>query len=169
MDLFLWRHADAAGAEAEGDAVDMERPLTPKGERQAKRMAGWVNTFLPDSTRILVSPAVRAQQTAQALGRKFITKRELDPHCSAHCLLSLARWPDRQEPVMVVGHQPTLGQTAALLIGRAMVTLPQHSEAELWDGAPWTVRKGAVWWLRHQVKQGQSQVLLMSVRSPDQV
>jgi len=37
MDLILWRHAEAF--EAEGEEADMNRSLTPRGERQAARMA----------------------------------------------------------------------------------------------------------------------------------
>lgn len=169
MDLFLWRHADAAESQGASLDDDLARPLTAKGSKQAKRMAEWLNSFLPEATRVLVSPALRAQQTADALGRKFFTRPELVPDCSAHCLLSLARWPERKAPVLVVGHQPTLGQTAALLMGQALVSLPGEAEGDPWDGTPWTIRKGAVWWLRHQERHGQARVLLMSVRSPEQV
>jgi phosphohistidine phosphatase len=39
MDLVLWRHAEAV--EREGDADDLQRGLTPRGERQAVRKAAW--------------------------------------------------------------------------------------------------------------------------------
>ena len=57
MDLILWRHAEAIDLELVGD--DMVRSLTPKGEKQAARMAVWLDRQLPDGTRILVSPARR--------------------------------------------------------------------------------------------------------------
>src|SRR6478752_4097926 len=68
MDLILWRHC-----EAEAGEPDLGRRLTPKGQKQAERMADWLERHLPDSSRILVSPADRAQQTAQALPRRFRT------------------------------------------------------------------------------------------------
>ena len=37
MDLILWRHAEAE----EGDN-DLARELTPKGEKQAARVAEWL-------------------------------------------------------------------------------------------------------------------------------
>ena len=55
MDLILWRHADAQ--EVRDAADDLERALTPKGERQAQRMADWLNRQLPANARVLVSPA----------------------------------------------------------------------------------------------------------------
>jgi phosphohistidine phosphatase SixA len=62
MDLILWRHADAE------DAIpDLTRNLTTKGDRQAKRMAGWLRVHLPKQARILSSPANRSRQTADAL------------------------------------------------------------------------------------------------------
>ena len=56
MDLILWRHAEAGDPLADPIA-DLERPLSTKGERQARRVADWLNQFLPDSTRVLTSPA----------------------------------------------------------------------------------------------------------------
>ena len=151
MDLILWRHADAL--DQTDPAEDLERPLTPKGERQAKRMAGWLNRQLPSSTRVLASPARRAQQTAQALDRKFKTLPALAPDGTVDGLLHAARWPDAGEPVLVVGHQPVLGLAAAyLLCGQAEV---------------WTVRKGGVWWLRLRERDEQRQVLLHAVMSPE--
>lgn len=148
MDLILWRHADAEPGEP-----DLERRLTAKGVRQAERMAAWLDSHLPDRCRILVSPAERAQQTAQALGRKFKTVPELGPGASASAVLIAAGWPGAREATLVVGHQPTLGETAALLL----------SNTE----APWGVRKGAVWWLSNRARDHMSEVVLKVVVGPD--
>lgn len=152
MDLILWRHAEAFDPRDGED--DLERALTPKGERQAARMAEWLNHRLAASTRILVSPARRTQQTAQALGRKFRTVDAIAPDAGADALLAAARWPDSVEPVLVVGHQPTLGLVASRLIGGD----PARS---------WTVKKGAVWWLRSREREGAGQVVLQAVIGPD--
>ena len=61
MDLILWRHAEAHEAAPGED--DMSRSLTPRGERQAFRMAQWLERQLPEGTRILCSPAKRTEQT----------------------------------------------------------------------------------------------------------
>ena len=129
MDLILWRHAEAFEMREVQD--DLARALTPKGERQAQRMAEWLNQRLAHSTRILVSPALRCQQTAKALGKKFRTLDELAPGAEGEALLKAARWPDAGAPVLVVGHQPTLGLVAAYVLA----DLPQ----------PWAIKKGAVW------------------------
>jgi phosphohistidine phosphatase len=151
MDLILWRHAEAF--EMREVQTDLDRALTPKGERQAQRMAAWLNRQLPSSARVLVSPARRTQQTAQALERKFKTLDALAPDGTVDSLLHAARWPDSREPVLVIGHQPTLGLVAAYLA----------------SGQPqaWAVKKGAVWWLRGRERDGQLQVVLHAVVGPD--
>jgi len=151
MDLILWRHAEALDPR-EGEE-DLDRPLTSKGERQAARVADWLGQQLPASTRVLVSPARRTQQTAAALDRKSKTVPALAPDGSVAALLSAARWPDAREPVLVVGHQPTLGLAAAyLLSGQAQA---------------WPLRKGGVVWLRSREREGQAQVLLHAAIAPD--
>lgn len=55
MDLILWRHAEAY--DADGGLDDLDRALTPKGERQARRMAEWLGRHLPSTAKVLVSPA----------------------------------------------------------------------------------------------------------------
>jgi phosphohistidine phosphatase len=146
MDLILWRHADAEALAAGGD---LDRALTGKGEAQAKRVAKWLRDALPEGARIIVSPAVRAQQTAQALGRPFETVEAIAPDATAQALLRAAGWPKARRPVLVVGHQPTLGEAAAQVM--AGTTLR------------WSIRKAAVWWLRRD-EEG---VRLVTVRSPD--
>lgn len=152
MDLILWRHAEAA---EDGFEDDLERPLTPRGERQAARMAAWLNHHLPASARVLASPALRTQQTAKALDRRCKTVQTLAPGCSVAALLEAACWPKSKAPVLVVGHQPTLGLAAAwLLAGQAQ---------------PWSVRKSAVWWLRSRERDGEGQTVLVAVLGPEQL
>lgn len=151
MDLILWRHAEAADAGAGDD--DLQRPLTSRGERQAARMATWLNQQLPATTRVLASPARRTQQTAAALERKFKTVQALAPGASAADVLAAAKWPESKEPVLVVGHQPTLGLVASQLLSGT----PQY----------WSVKKGAAWWLRGRDREGEVEVVLVTVRAPD--
>jgi phosphohistidine phosphatase len=151
MDLILWRHADAF--DSEDAAADFDAALTPKGERQAQRMAGWLGRQLPSSARVIASPARRAQQTAGALERKFKTVPALAPDGTVDALLIAARWPAAREAVVVVGHQPVLGTAAAALLTG--------------DSHPWAVRKAALWWLRSREREGRLQIVLHTVISPD--
>jgi phosphohistidine phosphatase len=148
MDLILWRHADAEDA-----SPDHSRELTEKGRSQAARVAGWLTSRLPPDIRILVSPAVRAVQTAQALGRDYEVLPALAPGASADDVLAAAGWPGATTPVMIVGHQPTLGQVAMRL-------LTGHS-------GDLSVKKGGVWWFQGGERRGELRGGLRAVAAPD--
>ena len=107
---------------------------------------------LDPATGNIVSGGV-AEQTAQALKRKFRVVGELAPGASVSAVLDAAGWPDAREAVLVVGHQPTLGEVAAHLL-----TKQEHS---------WSVRKGAVWWLSYRVRDGAASTVLKVVISPN--
>ena len=127
MELILWRHADAEDGKPDG-----ERRLTEKGRKQAVRMAKWLSARLPENYAVLASPAVRAQQTARALTEDFKTAPDLDTSGSAQDLLRACNWPHGSGAVVAVGHQPTVGEVAALLLTGS--------------SAQWAVRKGAIVW-----------------------
>jgi phosphohistidine phosphatase len=152
VELILWRHA-----EAEIGEPDLGRRLTGRGEKQARRVAEWLHAHLPDSARIMVSPATRAQQTAQALAdishRKLRTIEEIAPGAGVRDLLQAADWPRAKVPVVLVGHQPTLGHVASYLLG-----------GEVQD---WSVKKSGVWWLSSRERDGAEQTVLRAVVSPD--
>lgn len=151
MDIVLWRHAEAREWVAGCD--DAARALTSRGHKQAARMARWLDQQLPQGTRILVSPARRAEQTAMALGRKFKLMPELGPECTAAGLLALVQWPGAKGTVLVVGHQPTLGQTVAQLIGLSATEC--------------SIKKGALWWLRNREREAPSHTVVVTVQSPE--
>lgn len=155
MDLILWRHAEAEDwPDGESQAgSDLDRSLTSRGEKQAARMAAWLDRQLPEGARIVVSPARRCEQTALALGRKYRVRPEIAPDASPAQLLELVQWPMSKLPVLVIGHQPTLGQTIAQLLGLKESECP--------------VKKGALWWLRNRDRDGQSQTVVVTVQSPE--
>lgn len=148
MEFILWRHT-----EAEDAMPDLTRELTDRGRKQAARVADWLNPRLPQDIRILVSPATRAVQTAQALGREYEVVASLAPGASAEVVLAGAGWPEAAYPLLIVGHQPTLGQVAMqLLAGQA---------------GDLTVKKGGIWWFQNRGRAGQLQVVLRAVVGPD--
>ena len=151
MDLIFWRHAEAED-EREGLA-DIDRPLTAKGEKQAQRVGAWLDRHLPDGTRVLCSPALRCQQTARALGRKFKLRDALAPGAAVTDLLDAAQWPHARRPVMIVGHQPVLGEAVARVLNM--------------PAGGCVVRKACVWWLRTRERDGHEQTLVWAVQSPE--
>ena len=148
MDLILWRHAEAVDGQ-----LDLARELTPKGVKQAKAIARWLTSRLPRQTRIIVSPAERTRQTAAALTDDFEIDRQLAPGAPPTAVLAASGWPEHRGAVLVVGHQPTLGMAAALVIAG--------------EPMPWSIKKGAIWWLSHRVRGEHPQVVLRAVISPD--
>src|SRR3954470_17699403 len=94
MDLILWRHA-----EAEEGENDVARALTPKGQKQAVRVAEWLLQRLPAKFTLISSPAARAQQTAEALGVPVKTVKDIEPGTAVSAILqrrpgptTRARW-----------------------------------------------------------------------------
>lgn len=148
MDLVLWRHA-----EAEEGGNDLARELTPKGHKQAARVAEWLLQRLPSRFALISSPAARAQQTAQALGIPVKTAKEIAPGAAVSGILKAAGWPDYKGTVVLVGHQPDLGQAAAFLIAGAQAKL--------------SIKKGGLWWLSDRVRGEEAQVVVRAVVSPD--
>lgn len=148
MELILWRHA-----EAEDGAPDNARSLTAKGEKQADKMATFLRASLPHDTRILVSPTKRTQQTAQAFTNHFITDPNIAPGAPPEAILKAAGWPDGEGSVLIVGHQPALGEAAALL-------MTGHADY-------WSIKKGAVWWFSRRAREGDYQTALRLVIAPD--
>lgn len=148
MELILWRHA-----EAEDGVPDATRQLTEKGLDQAKRMAGWLKSKLPENTRVIVSPARRTQQTAMALRSDFVTNDEIGPGASVKSILTAADWPNAQGAVVIVGHQPTLSEVANYLIPAIPPGL--------------SVKKGSIWWIRCQKKENRIEPALHIVIYPE--
>lgn len=155
MELILWRHAEAV--EASVGQADIKRHLTARGEKQARHIADWLRQQLPKHLRILASPAIRCQQTAHALALPFDTEASIGTAADVADLLAAAGWPDgdgqRGSAVLLVGHQPTLGRLAALLLSG--------------QEADWTIKKGALWWFSNRTRAGETQTLLKAVIGPD--
>lgn len=148
MDLLLWRHA-----EAEEGPIDIARRLTPRGEKQAEQMAQWLHQHQPKKLRIIASPALRTQQTVKALKLPFETIHTIGPDANVADLIAASGWPTEQGAVLIVGHQPTLGRLAALLLSG--------------QEADWTIKKGALWWFSNRVRQGETQTILRAMMTAD--
>lgn len=148
MDLILWRHAEAAE-----HADDLRRRLTTKGRKQAARAGEWLLQRLPARFVLMSSPAVRAHQTAQVLGTPIKTDEKLAPGASAKAIIEASGWPEYKGAVVIVGHQPDLGRALAQLIAES--------------ARPWSIKKGGFWWISNRVRDGDAQVVVRAVVSPD--
>lgn len=148
MDLILWRHAEAEAHVAEGDVEgDLRRALTPKGKRHAARVGAWLHRQLPEDVRVLSSPARRCVQTVEALGRNYKLVGALAPDSGAEAIIEAAGWPEHRQPVLIVGHQPLLGQVASLVLCGGK--------------QDWRIRKAGVFWITHKNSDGVAYVKLV--------
>lgn len=137
MDIILWRHAEAEDVNPK-ESGDLARRLTEKGKGQARQMAKWLQRHLPSEIDIKVSPARRCVETAEALGKAHELCQDIAPSSDAdeHMKVIAEARHARHDAILLVGHQPTLGELAAtLMTGR---------------NATWSIKKGAIWWLRSE-------------------
>lgn len=151
MDLILWRHAEAE--EATGGLPDERRGLTDGGKKQANDMAQWLKKRLPKKLRILVSPTERTQMTARALELPFEVVPSISPDATAADLLAAAGWPDDGGSVVIVGHQPTLGRVAALLLAGKEVDC--------------AIKKSGIWWFSQRTHARETQTTLRAAISAE--
>ena len=147
MQLILWRHADAAPGNP-----DEARPLTDIGQLHAQQMVQWLRPRLPADLLVLSSPAVRTRQTAEALALPYTLSDALASHSSAAAMRDAAGWPDNTRNVMLVGHQPLLGELLVLLLGASTPL----------DDMP----KAGIWWLKAQRSTGRLVIGVEAVIAP---
>lgn len=89
MDLLLWRHAEAVDG-----SPDHTRELTPRGLKQARRMARWLEDNRPKNLKVLVSPTLRTRQTATAFTDEFEIVSSLGPEGNVADILAATGWPE---------------------------------------------------------------------------
>lgn len=148
MDLLLWRHA-----EAQDGQDDLARPLTEHGHRQAKRIARWLERHAPEDLRRCCSPARRARETLEAWTQDYELLPEAAPGAAPLAVLAAIGWPELERPTLIVGHQPTLGGIAALVLAG------QHST--------WSIRRSALWWFKRRQRHGHVETVLRAVLDPE--
>ncbi len=153
MDLLLWRHAHALDASM--GQSDLDRPLSAKGEKQAKKMSDWLRTRLPKDTHILCSPALRTLQTVSYMDAPYTVCEEISPESTAQSLLKAAGWSDsKDKAVLVVGHQPCLADVVVAIFG-------------LQNAHPISFRKGSLWWIRQRVRNESAEPYILTIQDTE--
>jgi phosphohistidine phosphatase len=122
-ELCLMRHGIAVMRATGAGLQDARRPLTPEGRARMKEIARALGPagFAPDW--IVTSPLLRAVETAEVVAKALGLDAPPDvcdslaPGGAPEALLAfLARQPERKK-VLVVGHEPDLGEIASRMIG----------------------------------------------------
>ena len=120
--LYLVRHAVA---EERGPAWpdDALRPLTDDGAKRWRRQAAGLARLDARPDVILTSPFTRARQTADLLAAAYAKKPKvlelpaLQPGGKPRDVLRALEPEARRASMALVGHEPGLGELAALLVG----------------------------------------------------
>ena len=128
MELYFMRHGIAALEDSPGVASDGERPLTPKGIKRMRKAAKGLLSLQVSFDRILTSPLLRARQTAQVVTEVLGAEErlqeipELAPERSVQELVTRLADYGEEKRILLVGHQPLLGETASFLLSRSKMT-----------------------------------------------
>jgi phosphohistidine phosphatase len=129
MELFLLRHGIAVERGTRGFEDDSARPLTPKGRRQLRKIAGAMKKMDLDFDLILSSPLLRAKQTAEIVAAALKLKKILTVSNSlapGGNLAALFRQLERMKPlpekILLVGHEPGLSQLISVCVTGGLQT-----------------------------------------------
>ena len=119
-DLYILRHGIAVEHGTPGFRDD-ERPLTPKGERRMRQIAGGLLLLELALDRIVTSPLPRARKTAEIVADVMGIRERLEISSvlqTGSDAAAIQRWlRERSEDrLMVVGHNPTLSDLVSLLV-----------------------------------------------------
>lgn len=139
MELFLIRHADAVPLGEEGITDDEQRPLTDKGQKEAKALGKAFKKRGITFDLVLTSPLLRAQQTAELLLKTSDQEKVRVEVSSALTPNARPKKLSRDmlklggERVALVGHLPHLGILAAWLLGdkKAQIDFAKAGIAQL--------------------------------------
>ncbi len=122
-EFYIMRHGIAVMRGATAFIDDTKRPLTPEGKQKMRAIATGLVRMGFDLDWIVSSPLVRAVETAEIIGELLSSKPPLDfcdalrPGGSGEALIAFLAKRPKCRRVLVVGHEPDLGELAARLMG----------------------------------------------------
>ena len=139
--LYLMRHGHAPTPAEAGVKSDALRPLSAKGLSDAARVAAEIFRRGGRPSRVLHSPLLRAAQTGRAAASALKIPAEafvpldntLPPEEALAALLERA---GGEPELLAVGHQPQIGELAALLVDQIFDIRPAGLVAIQWDPEP---------------------------------
>ncbi len=135
--LYLLRHAKSSWSDAALD--DHERPLAPRGKKDAQRLATYLRESRIKPALVLCSSARRTRETLHGIkaglpdDTSVLVEGDLYLAGTRDVIKRLRRVPDDVPSVMVIGHNPTMQELALSLAGhgdhlaRLRVKLPTGS------------------------------------------
>jgi phosphohistidine phosphatase len=139
--LYLLRHGHSPTPAEAGVKSDSVRPLSEKGRRDARLVAEEILRRGGRPSLVLHSPLLRAVQTAAAAGAALRVPEERCPLLdnskpAAEVLAGLEARAASVDEVLAVGHQPQIGELAALLTDEVFDIRPAGIVAVEWAPRP---------------------------------
>jgi phosphohistidine phosphatase len=128
MRVILFRHGPAGRRDPNRWPDDGERPVTRRGLQRSARAAAGLRRFLGRAGRVASSPLLRARQTAELLGKAVAPEvpveilEALAPDAPHREALRWLRGLESGATVVLVGHEPHLGNLAGVLLFGAPAT-----------------------------------------------
>jgi phosphohistidine phosphatase len=123
MQLLVVRHADAGDQRefAKTGKADDQRPLSTKGHRQMTEVSEALVKLVPEITRVVSSPYVRAVQTAGYVRSAYsvdkeITTEKLEPDVAPEQFAEWLRDHPMRGVTVIVGHEPQLSTFVTWLL-----------------------------------------------------
>lgn len=109
--LVLLRHAKSAYPEA---VADHDRPLAPRGRREAGLAGKWLRANLPAIDAVLCSTAIRARETLAHTGIDAPVRYVdgLYGATPASVVEEITRVGDDVAALLLIAHEPTMSQVA---------------------------------------------------------
>jgi phosphohistidine phosphatase len=120
MEVYLLRHGIAA--DDRSGSADAERALTRKGRQKLRQVLSSVRSAVTRPSLILTSPLVRAVQTAEVAAEVFayqgalLRTKALLPTASPQGVWQELRAHQREQKLLLVGHEPLLSQAVSYLL-----------------------------------------------------
>lgn len=121
MHIYFLRHGEADWPN--WNKPDDERPLTERGKKEMKKIAGFLERLDLSLDHVVTSPLPRATQTAEPVAKRFDLQikedKLLEPGFGTSELKCLVqKYPG--EEILVVGHEPDFTETISALTGASV-------------------------------------------------
>jgi phosphohistidine phosphatase len=133
LHLYIVRHAKAEDDSPTG--ADADRPLRPRGHRQAEALGAFFAAERPSPSIVLASPYLRARETAEHIWAALDLLPQFDDRLAAH--RSLADYLDviadldGAPSAVIVGHNPLCAQLVGVLTEGPTTAPPRHETARV--------------------------------------
>jgi phosphohistidine phosphatase len=136
MEVYVFRHGPAEDRDPQRWPGDTERPLSSEGIQETRKAARGLAKLVGRVDRIATSPFERARSTAEIFARSYrkaasveVWEELASGELAAPLLARIREAPRRVARIVLVGHEPTLGEFAGYALTGEPVPFVRLSKA----------------------------------------